>query len=697
MRRVPLVLVSAALLVALVSCAGTSGWFRGSDPEWIKGRGLKFSGDKVVVVGRSSDRVGSSDAVKDAVQDGKDQLAQAILTRVESQTTQRYTMEPETPLGNRLQSFFESESKSKSFEEIQGIEASDIHTKVLFTDMKGRDRVEAYALVTMPRRQFEDLTRRAGEEIEARMMKDPELVFGMADAAFQDGEEARAQKLLEGILRRNPGDAKSRLFLGQVLEAQGDLDGARKEYEVLCKLDAQGSAGIDAQKRLENLGKGKARRSPPRKAPRAPLKATEDVLAEAPLGRGPAKSGPKSTGSLPETLGDHWQPVLSVAFRRDGKVLASASRKEDGRIRLYSMDDGHPLEEREGCAPVAFSHAGAVLASAGLDGTIEFCDLEENKAWKTRRLGAPRYSAFAFSTDDRQLFTSGLDSRIRRWRVEDGLLLETIDEEDEVTGIAFNALKDVVAVSTQANTVRLLQAGPSKLERMDVFESPDAATCIALSLDGSRLAFGTRDAVYLAGLESGSSLEAIAIHSGWVRSAAFSPNGSILATGSADGKIRLWRPDTQSLLDTIEAHEKDVNCLAFAPGGKILASGGADGVVKVFPMDPAPRGRVAAGAVAKRPAPAGSKKAVGTPRAVAKAGAAPAPSTRAKKPLEAEIEAGAVPAPAPEAARSRQRAAQVPAAAATRTGRTAPVLDEGPGLDPHPDLGDIPGADSDHP
>jgi U3 small nucleolar RNA-associated protein 12 len=55
-----------------------------------------------------------------------------------------------------------------------------------------------------------------------------------------------------------------------------------------------------------------------------------------------------------------------------------------------------------------------------------------------------------------------------------------------------------------------------------------------------------------------------------------SPNKDIFAVGYADGSIRLWDQNTQSVIATFNGHKKAISALAFDQAGFRLASGSQD-------------------------------------------------------------------------------------------------------------------------
>jgi WD40 repeat protein len=70
-------------------------------------------------------------------------------------------------------------------------------------------------------------------------------------------------------------------------------------------------------------------------------------------------------------------------------------------------------------------------------------------------------------------------------------------------------------------------------------------------------------------------------HTDNVQSVSFSPDGKILATGSFDNTVRLWRRDG-SLFKILKGHREEVRSVRFSPDGKRIASGSFDGTVRLW-------------------------------------------------------------------------------------------------------------------
>jgi WD40 repeat protein len=68
-----------------------------------------------------------------------------------------------------------------------------------------------------------------------------------------------------------------------------------------------------------------------------------------------------------------------------------------------------------------------------------------------------------------------------------------------------------------------------------------------------------------------------------IRTGTFSPTGEITVLGNRDnGEIYLWDTDTAEEITTLTAHTDWVTGLVFSPDATLLASGGADGTVRLW-------------------------------------------------------------------------------------------------------------------
>jgi WD40 repeat protein len=77
-------------------------------------------------------------------------------------------------------------------------------------------------------------------------------------------------------------------------------------------------------------------------------------------------------------------------------------------------------------------------------------------------------------------------------------------------------------------------------------------------------------------------------HHGDVMSVASSPDGQKLASGSADGTVRIWDVADLAAPVILEDHDGPVTSVAFSPDGQTLASGSADAMVRLWDLtDPA--------------------------------------------------------------------------------------------------------------
>jgi WD40 repeat protein/tetratricopeptide (TPR) repeat protein/serine/threonine protein kinase len=101
------------------------------------------------------------------------------------------------------------------------------------------------------------------------------------------------------------------------------------------------------------------------------------------------------------------------------------------------------------------------------------------------------------------------------------------------------------------------------------------ANAVAYSPDGTTLACGYADgAVKLWDAATGQARVGLPGHSQGVSGVAFSPDGGTLASGDFAGAIKLWDVATGRQRATLSGHKYRISCVAFSPDGQTLASGG---------------------------------------------------------------------------------------------------------------------------
>jgi geranylgeranyl transferase type-2 subunit beta len=122
-----------------------------------------------------------------------------------------------------------------------------------------------------------------------------------------------------------------------------------------------------------------------------------------------------------------------------------------------------------------------------------------------------------------------------------------------------------------------------KAQAKQSIKLPGWVGSVAFNPDGTRLATGSADFVArVFEVSSGKEELRFTGHRDRVSSVQFSPDGQQLATGSYDQTANVWNANTAQIEHQLEGHTGAVMSVAFSPDGKTLASGSLDRTIRLW-------------------------------------------------------------------------------------------------------------------
>ncbi|HEY9808183.1 MAG TPA: serine/threonine-protein kinase [Halomicronema sp.] len=285
-----------------------------------------------------------------------------------------------------------------------------------------------------------------------------------------------------------------------------------------------------------------------------------------------------------KTLTGHTDAVGSVAFRPDGKLLATGSR--DKTVKIWNLAKNEVISNLDGDKgavwTVAFSPDSQQLAIGSFFWRILLFNIATGDLVRSMEHDAAVWSV-AFSPNGKNLATGSEDKKIKVWNLETGRPVYTLnDHADYVYSIAVSADGKTMVSGSRDGTVKIWEFGTGTLLHNLSGHLSDVRA-VAITADGKTVVSGSYDkTLKVWNAETGDLIRTIEGHSDQVVGVAISPDGKIIASASKDKTVKLWNLESGSLINTLEGHSDEVYTVAFSPDGKTIASGGKDNTLKLW-------------------------------------------------------------------------------------------------------------------
>lgn len=253
-----------------------------------------------------------------------------------------------------------------------------------------------------------------------------------------------------------------------------------------------------------------------------------------------------TTGDWIGTFQGHKGAVWGCRLDPTGNLCATASG--DFSVKVWDGVNGQCIwtfPHKHIVKTVDFSPDSKFLATGGHEGIVRVYDLTQPDQEPTK-IDNSKVTITKLNWLDNGTIVGGCaDGMLRVWSIKDGAVLKTLQVEAEVRDMQVSSLKSGQRILTVAagetvsffdlRTYQLLKAYKMPIH----FKEEGGAS---LHPDGTKFVAGGSDLwVRVFDFATGKELECLKGHHGPIRCIRYNPTGTLYATGSEDGTIRLWK------------------------------------------------------------------------------------------------------------------------------------------------------------
>lgn len=297
-------------------------------------------------------------------------------------------------------------------------------------------------------------------------------------------------------------------------------------------------------------------------------------------------------------LAGHEGEILTGKFHPSGTVVASAGA--DRSILLWTTrgdcDNYSTLKAAHSNTILDLTHScdGESLFSCGADKMVIMWDSSTGSRLKKLRNHQSYVNAIAAAPKDSNLLVSVADDcYLNVWDLRKRRCALSFKDKYPLTSVSFNMSSDQVFVGGIENSINVWDLRSSSLD-YKMHGHQDTVTGLSLSPDGFHLLSNSMDNTLkswdIRSNAPGNRLENTFLghqhnfEKNLLR-CSWSPNGHMVAAGSADRSIYVWSYNTSDIIYKLPRHRGSVNEVVFSPTEPLILSCSSDKQVYLGEID----------------------------------------------------------------------------------------------------------------
>ena len=284
-------------------------------------------------------------------------------------------------------------------------------------------------------------------------------------------------------------------------------------------------------------------------------------------------------------MAKQWLPNIDAIASENRLQLASTIYRA-----IYEIKEKNRIQAHlEGVWSAEFSPDGSQIVTGGLDKVIKIWQIDgQETAQITGHTAAIRSASF--SPDGQTILSSSSDKTIALWNLQGDRLNTLTGHTAAVWSAQFSPNSELIVSGSGDQTIKLWHRDGTEILTLSGHRG-DVRTAL-FSPNGEWIISGGADKNIMIWSLDGTLLQTVKGHSADIRCISISPNGEFMASGSGDNILKLWhvqidhehpeKPIAIAEVFSLEAHSSAIRSVNFSPDGTLLATGSADRNIKIW-------------------------------------------------------------------------------------------------------------------